>query len=381
MDEYLKASSLDNILSLSKITILKHSIFLILFYVAISATARAQSNFSVVDKFNLDGYSINVIFKDPFKKLIEKYPDFDSKDNKTKNDLLSYALHNDTLYIFQLIKNGNLLKSYALIGNPEKAKMPAYFNLHVQNSNREIEKNIDKVNIRGAFFEHMSIFQTEKGKEVVGKIIQIWGYYVPIEPYKKLKSAVVELIKMDLTNNISSDLLYKKIEPIEPLYDYQKWALANVRKRTITTTVFAYDSLGQVKNKYPRTEIDTAIYLASTSKQIGDVTNFPIFSVKDTTIVNGNRTQIKSTLENIKHYLKDIEVVFDPGTKQAQNIHGKLIIHGYTAKGHSTYDELYLAEFSTVGKYALPTTVKYTALDDKKFALPRIVIKIEYELK
>lgn len=360
---------------------MKHSLFLILFYLALSATTKAQSNFSAVDKFSLDGYSVNVLFKDPFKTLIGKYPDFDSKENKTKNDLLSYALHNDTLYVFELMKKGKLQKRYALIGNPEKAKMPAYFNFHVQNSNRETEKNIDKVNIRGAFFEHMSIFQTEKGKEVIGKIIQIWGYYVPIEPYKKLKDAAVELIKKDLDDNISSDLLYKKIEPIEPLYDYQKWALANVRKRIITTTVFAYDSLGQVKNKYPRTEIDTALYLASTSKQIGDVTNFPIFSVKDTIITNGSRTQVKSTLENIKHYLKDIEVLIDPVTKQVQNIQGKLIIHGYTAKGHSTSDELYLAEFTTVGKFSLPTTVKYTSLDDKNFALPRIVIKIEYELK
>jgi hypothetical protein len=58
-----------------------------------------------------------------------------------------------------------------------------------------------------------------------------------------------------------------------------------------------------------------------------------------------------------------------------------LIIHEYSATGHSTSDELYLAEFSPVGKYSLPTTVKYTSLNDKYFALPRIVTKIEYDLK
>lgn len=360
---------------------MKHFIFFTFFCFAVNAKTVAQTSFLEVDKFKLDGYTINVLFKDPLKKLLEKYPDFDSKDKETKNDLLSYTLHNDTLYVFQLMKKGSLEKSYALIGNPEKAKSYTYFNLHVLDANGRTEKNIDKVNVQGVFFEHMSIFQTEKGKEVIGKIIQIWGYYVPIEPYKKLKSAVVELIKMDLSNSISSDLLYKKVEPIEPLFDYQKWALANVSKRTITTTVFAYDSLGQVKNKYPRTEIDTTLELSSRSKQIDDVTNFPFFSIKDTTIIQGNNTKVKSTLENINHYLKEIEVIINPATKQVERIQGKLIIHSYSTQGHSTYDELYRAEFSPVGKYSLPTTIKYTSLDDKSFALPRIVTKIEYELK
>lgn len=357
------------------------SIFLILFCVAVSATTKAQSNFSAVDKFSLDGYSVNVLFKDPFKKLIEKYPDFDSKDNKTKNDLLSYLLHNDTLYVFQLMKKGVLQKSYALIGNPEKAKMNTYFNLHVLAPNGEIEKNIDKVNVGGIFFEHMLLFQSEKGKQAIGKMVQIWGYFVPIEPYQKLKTSIVDLMKMDIGKTMPPDLLYKKREPIEPLFDYQRWALANIQKRTITTTVLSYDSTGNVKNRYPRTEIDTAFYLSVASKNIGDVTYFPFFSIKDSTNTNGNNVRVKSVVENINHYLKDVEVIINPATKQVERILGKLIIHGYSAKGHSTHDELYLAEFALVGKYSLPTTIKYTSLDDKNFALPRIVAKIEYELK
>ncbi len=359
---------------------MRHTIFLILFYVAIYATTRAQS-LSAVDKFSLDGYSVNVLFKDPFKKLIEMYPDFDSKDSKTKNDLLSYLLHNDTLYVFQLLKKGHLQKSYALIGNPEKAKINTYFNLHVLAPNGEMEKNIDKVNVGGLFFEHMVLFQSEKGKQAVGKIVQIWGYFVPIEPYKNLKSSIVELMKMDIGKTMPSDILYKKTESVEPLFDYQRWALANIQKRTITTTVLSYDSTGNVKNRYPRTEIDTGFYLSIASKNIGDVTYFPFFSIKDSTYTNGNNISVKSVLENINHYLKEVEVVINPITKQVERIKGKLIIHSYSAKGHSTYDELYLAEFAPVGKYSLPATIKYTSLDDKNFAIPRIVTKIEYELK
>jgi len=335
---------------------------------------------STVDKFRLDGYTVNVFFKDPFKKLIEKYPDFDSKDNKTKHELLSYALHNDTLYVFQVIKKGILQKSYALIGNPEKAKMMNYFNLHVLMPDGGMETNIDKVNVGGSFFEHMMLFQSEKGKQVVGKAVQIWGYFAPVQPYERLNESVVELIKMDLAGSLPTDLLYRKKEPIEPMFDYQKWALDNIRKRTITTTVFSYDSLGNVKNKYPRTEIDTAFYLTITSMDLGDVTDFPFFSKKDTIKTLGNRIQINSTRENIKHYLKELEITLNPTTKQIECIQGKVIIHGYSAKGHSTNDELYIAEFSPVGKYSLPTTIKYTSLDDKHFALPRIVTQIEYDL-
>ena len=360
---------------------MKLSLFLIFLSGSIFVTARAQNNFAVVDQFKLAGYSVNVLFKDPLKKLIQKYPSFDGQDNKTKNELLSYVLHHDTLYIFQLLKNGVLQKSYSLVGNPEKAKMKNYFNLHVSKFGDAVEKNVDKVTIGGSFFEHMSLFQTERGKAAVGKFVQIWGYFTAVAPYKNLKTEIIELIKMDIGNTMPSDFLYKKAVPIEPLFDYQKWALSHIRKRSIVTTVCSYDSLGNIKNSYPRTEIDTAFYLSITSKEIGDVTYFPFFSIRDTTSTRENSIQIKSVVENIKHYLKEVSVVINPATKQVERIQGKLIIHGYSAKGHTTNDELYVAEFSPVGAYALPTTIKYTSLDDKHFTRPRIVAKIEYELK
>ncbi len=360
---------------------MKCSIFLLFICAALSAAAQSQTTFSNVDKFKLEGYTVNVLFKDPLKQLLAAYPDFDNKDNKTKNELLSSRLHNDTLYVFQLIKKGDLKKSYALIGNPEKLRTRTYFNLHILAPNGETEKNIDKINVGGTFFEHMSLFQTERGKEVIGKMIQIWGYFSKIESYDQLKSSIVELVKMDLDNRIPADLLYKKGEAIEPLFNYQKYALAHVKKRQITTTVFQYDSLGQVKNKYPRTETDTELYLSSISMEIMAVTTFPFFSAKDSIVKDGNLVHVNSTLENIKHYFKDIEVSVNPTSGQVVRIRGKLIIHGYSAKGHSTSDELYLAEFSPVGECMLPTKVKFTSLEDKRFATPRLVAEIEYELK
>lgn len=39
---------------------------------------------SAVDKFRLDGYTVNVVFRDPFKKITDKYPDFTAKTTRQK---------------------------------------------------------------------------------------------------------------------------------------------------------------------------------------------------------------------------------------------------------------------------------------------------------
>ena len=127
-------------------------------------------------------------------------------------------------------------------------------------------------------------------------------------------------MKMDLSNTKGPDLLYKKSEPIEPLFYYQRWALANIKRRTVKTTVFSYDSTGNVKNRYPRAEIDTALYLSIASKDLGGVTSFPFFSIKDSTDTNGNNVRIKSVVDNINYYLKEVEMVIDPATKQVKRI-------------------------------------------------------------
>ena len=85
---------------------------------------------------------------------------------------------------------------------------------------------------------------------------------------------------MDVANTIPEEILAKE-EHIEPLFEYQKCALENVVRRTFTITVFQYDSLGNVKNRYPRTEKDKQLYYSSTSKDLTGVTTFPYFSSDD----------------------------------------------------------------------------------------------------
>ncbi|RLJ72605.1 hypothetical protein [Pedobacter alluvionis] len=339
------------------------------------------TEFKEVDKFKLSDYNVKVYFKDPLLELIKTYPDFDGKENQIKHKLLSDYLFHNSLYIFQISKKKKVQKNYELFGNPQKLRKRNYFNLNVLKPDGTLEKSIDKVNLGGRFFEHMVLFQSERGKQAVGKGVQIWGYFDKIEPYETFKNRITDLIKMDIENSISDDLLEKKMAPIEPLFDYQKFGLSHVKGRKLTVTVLQYDSLGNVENKYPRIESDENLYLSSTSKELIWVMAFPFFSAQDSSIQNENRIKISSKLENINHYLKDINVMINPTTKQVERILGKLIIHSYSSEGHSTSDVLYQAEFAAIGEFTLPKTIKYCALDDKEFKRPTLTIEVEYELK
>jgi hypothetical protein len=353
----------------------------LLILVFLTSTFQAQdlTDFVLVDNYKLEGLKVNVYFKDPLKEILNEHPDFDNKDDKTKHELLSNYLHNNTLYIFQTIEKKKLQKSYELKGNPKKIRTKYYFNLDILKANGSIDKEIDKLSIGSSFFEHMFIFQTEQGKEVIGKGIKMWGYFVMIEPYNNIKSNITELIKKDLDNAIPDKILVKEEITVEPLFDYQKCGLKTISKREFVITVYQYDSLGHIKNKYPRTETDSELYLSSTSKDLTGVTTFPFFSSTDKKVVNGNKTQVKSELEYIKHYLKDIEITTD--SNQVVKIEGKLIIHGYTTEGETTHYELYVAEFQKVGDCSFPKFIKFCPLDDLEYKRPRLTIEIEYELK
>jgi len=340
-----------------------------------------MENFEQVDKFKIEDLTVKVYFKDPLKEIIKEYPNFDKKDNKEKHDILSGYLHNNTLYIFQSVKRKNVLKSYRLTGNPQKVKSRNYFNLDIFDSQDKLENSINKVNVGGSFFEHMFFFQSAEGKKYVGKGIQMWGFFVMIQPYSSLKENIKELIKMDFSNTIPDDFIAKKESFIEPLFDYQKYGLEKIKERTITTTVYSYDSIGQINDKYPREEKDTSLYLSSISKDLGSVTSFPYFSKTDSVVKSGNYLLIKSNLDNINHYLKDIRVTTDSISEQVTKIEGKLIIHCYNIDGHYTYDEIYVADFEKIGDHYLPKVVKYYPLDDKDLLEPRIITEIEYEFK
>jgi len=343
--------------------------------------SQSLDNYELVDNFKIKGLTTKVYFKDPFKVLIKTYPDFDNKDNKTKFELLTTYLHENTLYIFQTSRKQEVLKNYQLKGNPKKVKTRYYFNLEVINHDGTIDKIVDNKNIGGSFFEHMSIFQNTQGKELVGKGVQIWGYFSEIEPYKDIKDNISNVIKMDIENTIPEDLIYKEESIIKPLFDYQSCGLNSVKKRIITTDVLEYDSLGQISRSFPRKETDTELYLSSRSKEIGGVTTFPYFSSTDKKEIKDNKLYITSTLENINYYLKDISVTTFPNTEQVEKIEGKLIIHGFTTSGETTNYELYIAEFAKVGDCFLPKTVKFCSIEDVNYLQPIIKIEIEYELK
>ena len=358
---------------------MKRLLFIAFIFATLSTLAQDLTDFEQVDDFKIDKYKVNVYFKDPIGQLIKKDADFFSNDNQARNTLLSEYLLNNTLYIFQLKEKNGVLKSYALRGNPKKVRTQNYFNLDVLKPDGSLEKSIDKLNFGGSFFEHMAIFQNERGKTVIGKFTQIWGYFAKVEAYGETKSKIVKFIRMDLDNSIPSDFLYKERAAVEPLFDFQKSALKRVKSRKLTITVFEYDSLGNVINKYPRTEQDNALYLSAISKEITAVTSFPFFSSGDTIVKEGNRVRLNSTLENVRHYLKDIVLVMDKDLKNVDRIEATLIIHAYSAEGHSTYDERYRAEFEQINGCSLPKKIMFGALDDKDFKTPRLTIDVEYD--
>lgn len=90
--------------------------------------------------------------------------------------------------------------------------------------------------------------------------------------------------------------------------------------------------------------------------------------------------RISSGLSNINHYLKDIKITLLSNSDEVKKIEGTLIIHGYPAVGHSSYEELYLAQFEKVGNCRLPKTIKFSPVNDPNFQRPRMVTEIEYAL-
>ena len=359
---------------------MRSSFLLALLYSFLLSSAQDLTGFEKVNQFKINGLATTVYFKDPLRSLFSQHPDFDSKENQAKHELLDAYLHHNTLYVFQTSNKSGVQKNYELKGNPQKVRTKFYFDLAVSSPTGAIEKTTNKVNTGGSFFEHMAIFQTPQAKEVIGKGVQIWGNFVLVEPYAKLKAVVSELIKMDIENTLPADWLAREEKRIEPLFRYQTCGLQTVKRRTFTITVYQYDSLGKVANQYPRTEKDEDLYASSISEDLIGVTTFPFFSATDKKETEGNVIQLTSGLTNINHYLKDIKITLRPNTEDVEKIEATLIIHSYSAQGHSTFDERYLALFEKVGDCWLPKTIKLSPLSDPTFQRPRLVADIEYEL-
>lgn len=353
------------------------SIFLIL--AIFSVHAQDLNGVELVDKYKNDGLTTSVYFRDPILALAKTYPDFDSRTNEQKHELLTDYLHHNDLYIFQTAKKNVVVKSYVLKGDPKKVRTKYYFTVDVLRADGSIEKKIDKVNVSGSFFENMAFFQSKETKRMVGKGVQIWGYYVMVEPFSGVKNDMDYLIQMDRNNSIPENYLAKEEKPVAPLFDYQECAIQSVKKREFKITVYQYDSLGNVVHEYPRIEKDDQLYLSSISKDLTGVTTFPFFSADDKKELDGDIVQVSSTLENINYYLKDIKLTMRPGTQEVDKIEAKLIIHSFSAQGESSFDELYLAEFEKTGSCTLPKTIKFFPADNVGYTRPRIVMEIKYE--
>lgn len=301
-------------------------IIILLLFTSTCSFLQSQNleNYQLIDKFKTTGITTKVYFNDPFRYLISKYPDFNKKDNQLKYKLLSEYLHNNPLYIFQTYKKKNPDKTYWLIGNPRKLRTKNYFNVEIRNNDNSVDKILDQINLGGSFFEHMMLFQTAQGKASVGKGVQIWGYFTKIESYDIIKSKIIEIMEKDRSNSIPEEILKKEEELIEPFFEYQKCGLEKIIRRTFLITVFQYDSLGNIKNEYPRTEKDSQLYYSSTSKDLIGVTTFPYFSSSDKITTSDSVIYVDSKLENINHYLKDIKIT-NTLNDRPKRIEGKLI--------------------------------------------------------
>ena len=353
------------------------------------------SQFKEVDQFKIGKNNVKVYFNDPLRQVMGLYPGFDAKTSTEKNEILSDYLHNNPLYVFNALnKKERINRVYVLRGSPQKQKTRNYFQIDILNENvsnlfdraayeSDILKTIDKVNVGGSLFEHMEIFRTPEGKKVVGKGIKFWDYISRVEPYSEIKSTIRILIEMDLTNSIPPDYLLTEMESIKPLFDYQECAISKVKEREIKVTVYAYDSLGRVKNEYPRIEKDHDLFYSSTSQELIGVTAFPFFGSTDTReeLEGGAKIRIESKQPYLNHYLKDIVVIKNISSGEVERIEGKLIIHGYSTSGHSTSDELYIAEFQKVGDCNLPVKIKFHPTTDLELKRPRIVTEIKYVFK
>lgn len=341
--------------------------------------SQSLEDFEKVDSTKIQGLSTHVYFHDPLKALIEKHPNFDSKENKAKHRLLSEYLHNNPLYVFETREKDKVAKSYWLVGNPRKTRERNYFNLEIRNPDNSIDKIVDQLNVGGSFFEHMFIFQTPQGKQSVGKGIQIWGYITMVNPYQPIKEAITKLIEKDLTNSIPEEVIAKKEVVIEPLFEYQTCGLSSIKRRSMTKNIYQYDSIGNIRAHYPSTNYSTNLYVESTSKDMLGVAYFPFFSKNDKQVTRGDTIFIQSEIENINFFFRDLKVISLPGSDSIDRIEGRRIIYG--SKNGPERDERYMAKFEQIGDCRFPKTIKFYPHDDLTCKRPRMVIEIEYELK
>lgn len=175
---------------------------------ALTGKAQQVSDFELVDQFKMNEIQVKVFFKDPLKSILKDSPNFDSQNSQDKYEQLETHLHDNVLYLFQTTDTQGLVKSYLLEGDPKKGRTRNYFNLKIINKDilqpsgiydSTKDKTINRLNLGGTFFENMFIFQTKEGKKVIGKVINMWGFFTKIEAYSTVKEAVSNIIGKDIS--------------------------------------------------------------------------------------------------------------------------------------------------------------------------------------
>ena len=174
-------------------------------------TLHAFSQTKNVDNFINGEDSIAVFFYDPLLSLNKVDKDFQSKPDKEKSDALNKYLHENPLYLFRLTNIMTKDIRYLCIrGNPEKEKTKMFYkvevikDLHLNynpnegNYSNKIVQVIDQVNCGGTLFEHMSLFDSEEDKKLIGVGIQLYGYYRRVQPYSEIKASIVDIIEQQL---------------------------------------------------------------------------------------------------------------------------------------------------------------------------------------
>jgi len=177
-----------------------HSAILTLIITLSCSSIYAQEISKKVDKFKIEKNTIEVTFFDPFVNILDKNPEFNSKTDKEKSELLDSYLHNSTLYNFKLTnKETKEVTNYKIVGNPEITRSKMFYKVDIY-QNQTLVETIGKVNCGGTLFEHMSIFDNRSRKKHIGNGVQLFGYFRRVQPYKEIKNSLTAIIKTNQDN-------------------------------------------------------------------------------------------------------------------------------------------------------------------------------------
>ncbi|WP_196893730.1 hypothetical protein [Aureivirga marina] len=171
-------------------------IILIVFGIQVSFSQKSTT----LEKFKIQDFDISVKFFDPYKNIIEEFPNFEKLEVKKQEEIWNNYLLNHIIYEFQLIHKNTTIKKYVVKGNSEMkidAKVITNNKIYlleiINHTKNKTTSTIKKLNIYGTLFENMEILKNE---ERLG--LQLFGHFRLKIPYSTIKSNVSTLILKDL---------------------------------------------------------------------------------------------------------------------------------------------------------------------------------------